>query len=69
MKPNLNGRIDRLEQEHNCGRKKYSVKEMTDRELAEIIAAGDPNLTPEMVLAMSESELAKLIEALERSGR
>ena len=62
MKPNLPGRVDRLEQENNCGRPKYSAKECTDYELARIIADSIPGMTAEDVLAMTDAELQRIID-------
>jgi hypothetical protein len=61
MNTNLNGRVDRLEQENNCGRPKRNIREYSNAELDEIIARG-LGVSIEYVANMSEAELEQVID-------
>jgi hypothetical protein len=60
MKPSLNGRVDRLEQQNGCGRPKRNIREYSDHELDQILATG-LGVSIEYVQNMSEAELEQVI--------
>jgi hypothetical protein len=59
---NRERKVEKLEQQKNAGRPKGHIREYSDWELAQIIAASRPGLTPEAVLAMTDEELDRIIE-------